>query len=285
MKPIYKWSGGKRKEINLIEEYLPNYIKEEKEYTYIEPFFGGGALYWHLENDDNIINDVDIEMINFLKAIQSNSTEVSNELDKMSNNIEIITTKEKNKELSISEAKTERGKYYYELRDKDRNGGLDNLSNIERAVRFYTMNQLAFNGMRRFNLKGEFNVPYGNYKTFNRQYTDDHIKLLKDTEINCGDYKKIIKKKKENTFVFIDPPYTREFNEYSHGNSFGNKEQSELCELFKSSDCDIMIVINKDEFTFGLYQEYVKHIYDFKYSTNIKNRFSNKVEHLIITNY
>jgi len=285
MKPIYKWTGGKRKEIDIIREYTPQYIKEEKEYTFIEPFFGGGAVYWNLENNDNIINDVDTEVINFLNTIKSNPNEVSKVLDQLSKDIAIITTREKNEELSISEAKTERGKYFYEWRNKDRDGGMTNLSEIERAIRFYIVNQLSFNGMRRFNNKGEFNVPYGNYKTFNRQYTEDHISLLHNTTINCGDYRDIIKKTDKDTFVFIDPPYTREFNEYSHGNSFGNKEQMELCDLFKSSDCDIMIVINKDDFTTELYDGYIKDVYELKYSTNIKNRFSNTVEHLMITNY
>lgn len=285
MKPIYKWTGGKRKDIKHIEKYFPNYINNNEKYTLIEPFFGGGAVYWHLENDDNIINDIDSEMMNFLNVLKTNSTTLSDNIQYYSDEIKKISDKEKAKELSIPEAKTERGKYYYEQRNKDRNNGLSSLPDIDRATRFYIVNQLSFNGMRRFNSKGEFNIPYGNYKTLNSQWTNEHVELIKNTEIHCETYKNIIKKKRENTFVFIDPPYTREFKEYNHENVFGYKEQIELCDIFKSSECDIMIIINKDNFTEELYDGYIIGEYDFNYSTNIKNRYSNDVKHLIVTNY
>jgi DNA adenine methylase len=285
LKPIYKWTGGKRKDIKHIIEYFPEYINSEEEYTFIEPFFGGGAVYWYLENDDNIINDIDEELINFLNVLKTNSIELFNMVDGLSLKIQDISEREKNSEISIPDAKTERGLFYYEWRNKDRKDGLKKLSKIDKAFRFYIVNQLSFNGMRRFNSRGEFNIPYGNYKSFNRQFEEIHIEHLKNTNIRCGDYKDIIKKKRDNTFVFIDPPYTREFKEYSHENNFGNKEQIELSELFKSSECDIMIVINGDDFTRKLYDGYIKNEYDFKYTTNIKNRYSNDVKHLIITNY
>ena len=34
-----------------------------------------------------------------------------------------------------------------------------------------------------------------------------------------------------------------------------------------------------------LYKDYIKHTYDLKYSTNIKNRYDNSVQHLVICNY
>ena len=84
----------------------------------------------------------------------------------------------------------------------------------------------------------------------------------------------------------MDPPYTREFKEYSHENEFSEKEQIELSLVFKNvKKCDIMLIINKDDFTTSLYKDYIKYEYDFKYSTNIKNRYSNDVKHLVITNY
>jgi len=287
LEPIYKWSGGKRKDIKFFKEYLPKYVINKEKYKFVEPFFGGGAVYWYLENNNSIINDVDIELINFLKTLKTNTDEISNIIDILSKNIEDITKIEKSKIISISDAKTQRGEFFYEWRNKDRNKGLVNLSNIDRAARFYIVNQLAFNGMRRFNSSGEFNVPYGNYKSFHKQWTKEHLELLNNTIINCGDYKNIIiDNDDENTFIFIDPPYTREFSEYSPENSFGVDKQVELSKIFKSaSKCDIMIVINKDEFTTELYKDYITYEYDFKYATNIKNRYSNEVKHLVITNY
>lgn len=287
LNPLYKWTGGKRKEIKVFSGYYPDFVKNGTDYTFIEPFFGGGAVYWSLDADRNIINDIDSELINFLSEVKSDYQKIVEELNKLSLSIAEVTALEKSGDLSISEAKTNRGIYYYEWRNKDRNNGLSLLSNFERALRFYIVNQLAFNGMRRFNSKGEFNIPYGNYKTFNPCITKNHSDLLSKTEILNQSYKDVmLNNDTENTFIYLDPPYTREFNEYSHDNVFGKKQQIELSEVFKSmKNAKVMIIINKDEFTTELYKDYIKHTYDLKYSTNIKNRYDNSVQHLVICNY
>jgi DNA adenine methylase len=285
--PLYKWTGGKRKEIKKFSPYYPDFVKSKSDFTFVEPFFGGGAVYWSLDAQNNVINDIDEELVNFLNQIKSNSQPILDEIKNVGINLSTISKKEKAKEISISQAKTERGKFYYEWRNKDRSNGLKNLSDTERAIRFYVVNQLAFNGMRRFNSRGEFNIPYGNYKTLNIDFTDKHQDLLNRTQINCGSYKDImLQNDNPNTFIYLDPPYTREFKEYSHENVFGEKQQIELADTFKSmKDASVMIIINKDEFTTELYKDYIKEVYDLKYSTNIKNRYDNSVQHLLITNY
>lgn len=55
MKPLIKYRGGKSKEIPLIVSQIPRFRGR-----YIEPFFGGGALYFHLEPHRAIINDINI---------------------------------------------------------------------------------------------------------------------------------------------------------------------------------------------------------------------------------
>jgi DNA adenine methylase len=205
----------------------------------------------------------------------------------ISNEISVISNEEKNKTISISEAKKLRGLIYYEWRNKDRKNGLTSLSSIDRAFRFFLVNQLSFNGMRRFNSRGEFNIPYGNYKAFNINVKDEHIEKLSKTQIFCDSYENImINNDTENTFIFIDPPYTREFKEYSHNNSFDKDSQFKLFDTFKNMKfAKVMIIINKDDFTYDLYKDYIVSEYDLKYSTNIKNRYDNNVKHLIITNY
>jgi DNA adenine methylase len=285
--PIYKWTGGKRKEIKIFSNYYPEFVKNSSDYKYIEPFFGGGAVYWSLNAKYNIINDIDYDLINFLNEIKHNFNSVKDMVSDYGEKISKITELEKNKIISISEAKTQRGQYFYEWRNKDRNDGLKNLSNLDRAFRFFIVNQLAFNGMRRFNSRGEFNIPYGNYKQFNINVSREHIDLLNKTEIlNCSYDEIILNNDYENTFIYLDPPYTREFNEYSHDNIFGKEQQIKLAEIFKGiKNANIMIIINKDEFTYDLYKDYIKDEYDLKYSTNIKNRYDNNVKHLIICNY
>jgi DNA adenine methylase len=285
--PLYKWTGGKRKEIKTFSAYYPDFVKKSTDYKFVEPFFGGGAVYWSLNAKENVINDIDSELINFIKHAKSNPDEIRNAVKGLAGNIKVISDLEKSKEITIAEAKTRRGVYYYDWRNKDRNNGLLSMSPLDRAIRFYVVNQLAFNGMRRFNSRGEFNIPYGNYKSINITLTDNHVELLNRTEVNNGSYKDImLNNDTENTFIYLDPPYTREFKEYSHENVFGLDQQVELANIFKSmKNAKVMIIINKDEFTTELYDGYIKHTYDLKYSTNIKNRYDNSVQHLLITNY
>lgn len=285
--PIYKWTGGKRKEIKIFSEYYPNFVKENLSYKFVEPFFGGGAVYWSLDSNNNVINDIDTELINFLKIIKEKPYKIIKMINDVSYEISKISKMEKEGKIDISEAKTKRGLIYYEWRNKDRNNGLKYMSDIDRAFRFIIVNQLAFNGMRRFNLKGEFNIPYGNYKSFNPKIKNEHIEKLKNTKIYCGSYKDIIlNNDTKNTFIYIDPPYTRKFKEYSYENKFDDNQQLELFDIFKNiNNAHTMIIINKDEFTTKLYKDFIKDEYSLKYSTNIKNRYNNSVKHLIITNY
>jgi len=288
LKPMYKWAGGKRKEIKIFENYFPEFVKNNDTYKYIEPFFGGGAVYWYLCNNDNVINDIDHDMISYLKMIKEQNTQVIETAVDLKAKIDAISLQEKNGELTIKEAKEKRGIYYYHWRNLDRNNGLSSLSEWEKAFRFIFMNQLAFNGMRRFNKKGEFNIPYGNYKSFSNvdlMTNDDHVNLLKNTSINSGDYNDVIVDD-DNVFIFLDPPYTRVFKEYTSGNVFGYEEQERLANKLKSlKKAKWMLVINDDEKIREMYDGYVKETYDVKYGTNIKNRFDTSTQHIIITNY
>lgn len=75
MKPIIKYRGGKSKEIKYFEKYIP------KEYnTYIEPFFGGGAVFFYLEPKKSIINDINKPLMSFYKDLSLNYQEIKNEL-------------------------------------------------------------------------------------------------------------------------------------------------------------------------------------------------------------
>jgi DNA adenine methylase len=122
---------GKRQLINVLIDNLP--IEYD---TYIEPFVGGGVLLFEIMPDRAIINDINSELINAYKVIRDNLTELIDALKQ-----------HKNEES-----------YYYKIRSLSP----DRLSPLERASRFIYLNKTCFNGLYRENLKGEFNVPFGN---------------------------------------------------------------------------------------------------------------------------
>jgi DNA adenine methylase len=126
MKSIFKWTGGKRREIDKFINFLPTKIN-----AYIEPFVGGGAVYFHLNNPGrNVINDFDNQVINFYKQFAISNALFLSEL----NRIGKIT----DHDLLSQE--------YYRQRNLDKKDGLKKLSEVEQAIRFFTVNQLAFSG-------------------------------------------------------------------------------------------------------------------------------------------
>jgi len=65
MQPLIKWPGGKSRELQYVRQIMPkNYD------TYIEPFFGGGAVYFHIEPSKAIINDLCRELVLFYRYIK-----------------------------------------------------------------------------------------------------------------------------------------------------------------------------------------------------------------------
>lgn len=65
MKPILKWPGGKSREIAQIYGMIPSYDR------YIEPFFGGGALFFHLKPEQAAINDTARDLMAFYGLVKA----------------------------------------------------------------------------------------------------------------------------------------------------------------------------------------------------------------------
>lgn len=279
LSPLFKWTGGKRKELPQIKQYLPGFIKNNEKYTLIEPFFGAGAVFWNFNNlqGNNVINDYDWDVANFLRQMKKQDMKF---LEYVQEAHDLFTDKTKHDDQE---------KLYYSWRNKDRKLQLNNLTKSERAARFWIVNQLAFSGMRRFNRAGEFNVPFGHYKSLNASAltSKEHIKLLKKTTIVDGDYKPVVKSNdNDKTFIFIDPPYTRVMKTYSSNNEFDDDSQKELAFTLKTLEkAKWMIVIDKSPLTEELYRDNIVHSYDLRYGVNIRNRFDTKVQHILATNY
>lgn len=78
MKPLVKYRGGKSKEIPNIIKHIPQFSGR-----YIEPFFGGGALYFYLEPEKAVINDINEKLISFYKGVQAGYPNLRKELDEV----------------------------------------------------------------------------------------------------------------------------------------------------------------------------------------------------------
>lgn len=186
-KPILKWAGGKTQ---MLPDLLP---KVPTSYgRYIEPFFGGGALFFSLCPEKAIIADSNPELINLYRQVADNVESVIFYLKQYENTSEI----------------------FYSVRSLD----WEQLSKPEAAARTLFLNRTCYNGLYRVNKKGQFNVPYGKYK--NPKICDTEAlyaasSALKKAEIICGDYSLVLEHYAQpGDFIFLDPPYLP-ISEYS----------------------------------------------------------------------
>lgn len=155
MKPLVKYRGGKSKEILQLIGHIPNY-----EGRYIEPFFGGGAMYFHIEPNNAIINDINTRLMDFYLAVQQDFQHLTEELHQIE---EIYTANRAAFDVLKAQHPTERVEdanedLYYNLRDMY-NGLVE--AEYSQAALYYFINKTAYSGMIRFNARGEYNVPYG----------------------------------------------------------------------------------------------------------------------------
>lgn len=283
MNPMIKYRGGKSKEIVHFINNMP------KKYTrYIEPFLGGGALYFYLQPKKAIINDINYKLYSFYKEMQEKYPEARIQLDKLQKEYEenqkvYEKLKIKNPNEHI-ENKNEA--LYYLMRDAFNHK--INTQYLDSVVYFF-INKTSYSGMIRYNAEGKYNVPFGRYRNFNTKLiTDEHFKLLKRTEIYNYDYSKIFDMTKDGDFIFLDPPYDCVFSDYGNENykeGFGEDEHRRLANDFKNLSSKALLVIGKTPLTKELYNKFIIEEYDKFYSVNIRNRFKADAKHIIVTNY
>ena len=202
MKPFVKWAGGKRQILGRIQEFIKDSIADNENYTYIEPFLGGGAVFFDLAPRKAIISDLNDDLINAYKVIQSNEIE------------SLIALLDEHAKAYFDDPDG----YYYEVRAWDREPGWpSNHSDVERAARMIFLNRTCYNGLYRVNLKGQFNTPIGRYK--NPTICDrDNLREIheylsgkeNDIRIFSNSYEITLAKAKDGDVIYIDPPYDYE---------------------------------------------------------------------------
>jgi len=270
-KPIIKWVGGKRQLLNELKSLMPkNYNR------YIEPFIGGGALFFELKPENAIINDYNKELVNLYKTVKNEPQKLINDLCKHKNESE----------------------YYYETRAIDRDeSAFKKLTKAQRASRFIYLNKTGFNGLYRVNSKGQYNVPFGRYK--NPNYCDEEnilacSELLKKTEITNGDFEVIKQKVQKGDLVYLDPPYaplsaTASFTGYTD-KGFDEDMQlrlRELCDHIDDVGAYFMLSNSYTDFILELYDVdgYTVHTVEAKRNINSKGDGRGKIKEVVVTNY
>jgi DNA adenine methylase len=282
MNPVLKYRGGKSREIPRFQKYIPKDFNR-----YIEPFFGGGAVYFYVEPDSAIINDANERLMTFYRQLRNQYAKMRKQLDELQseyekNQLAYKTTKADKPNERVPNANEDLYYHLRELFNKPDDTYLD-------GVLYFFINKTAYSGMIRYNSNGDYNVPFGRYPNLNtRMITNQHKELLQGADLHCGDYRKIFDMAKEDDFMFLDPPYDCVFNDYGNidmMNGFDETEHRRLAADYKNLTCRALMVIGKTPLTEELYKDYIYDEYFKNYAVNIRNRFNNDKMHIVVKNF
>jgi DNA adenine methylase len=187
LRPPLKWAGGKRWQV----PHLKPLWRPHAHRRLVEPFCGGLAVTLGLMPARALLNDINPHVINFYAWLRRG--------------LRIAIRLEHQSTVFY----THRARFNALLRQGRQ-------KTREAASLFYYLNRTGYNGLCRFNSRGEFNVPFGTYKRIN--YTKDFSEyraLFEQWEFRLGDCERL--HLTEDDFIYADPPYDVEFTTYAKG--------------------------------------------------------------------
>jgi DNA adenine methylase len=208
-RPPLKWAGGKRWLVPKLQA-LWSEIASVSQPRLVEPFVGGLSVALGLQPQVALLNDANQHVINFYRCLQQGLTNSLPMLNDAELYLQYRSTFNQLATANIRESE--------ETSDQTQalHAGQESeeTSDQTQALLFYYLNRTGFNGLCRFNNKGEFNVPFGRYKTIT--YSPDFLEyqdLLGSWAFSCGDFAQI--PLQDNDFIYADPPYDQVFTKYS----------------------------------------------------------------------
>jgi DNA adenine methylase len=298
-KPFLKWAGGKKQLLGEIGKRLPPELESGEVTRYVEPFVGGGAVFFHIVNRFDFgeihICDVNEELIVAYSVVQNDVAGL----------IDMLASLQQAYGDTAPSGKEE---FYYGIRkefNKDRDSfNYDRYGRkwVERAAQLIFLNRTCYNGLFRVNSGGYFNVPVGKYKNPGIVHAEN-LKMvssaLQNVRIHRGDFTICESLIDENSFVYLDPPYrplngTSTFTSYSK-DAFGEQEQIRLAEFYRHADSRRarLMLSNSDPGNENPADDFFDRLYSgfniervlARRNINSKSHRRGPVSELIITNY
>tara|TARA_Y100000589_G_C27141175_1_gene624785 strand:- start:7 stop:912 length:906 start_codon:yes stop_codon:yes gene_type:complete len=219
-KPInspFRWAGGKFYARKLINAYIPEHD------LYLEPFAGGGSIFFYKEKKETFLNDLDKDLINCYKTIQNNIFDLIDFLK------DEIATKERHK--------------YYRNNFKPKN-------DLERAAKYYYLNRTSYSGIMKLeNCYWGYGEKYSmRPENWPRQLIKNHIKL-QNCKLLSLDFEEVFRliPNNRNIFVFIDPPYFNADQNKFYSCSFSTNDHYRLAESLKKYQKKIKFLLTYDD--------------------------------------
>ena len=207
--PPLKWAGGKRWLVPHIQSY---WVKHSHQ-RLVELFCGSLAITLGLKPKKALLNDINLPLIHFFESLKKGL---------------VVSSQFKNSE-----------DFYYKARKKFNDLLNKEILTDKTAELFYYLNRTGYNGLCRFNSRGEFNVPFGKYKKIN--YKKDFLvykTVFKTWTFSCLDFEQL--KINQKDFIYADPPYDVEFTKYSP-QDFSFEDQERLAKFLSKHKGPVII--------------------------------------------
>ena len=284
VRPFVKWAGGKNALLNVLIENLPSEIEKGQINRYVEPFVGGGALFFRVKHlfpslREFILCDTNSDLMLAYRIVRDNVHSLIKVLSGVQSNF-----------FSVGDKKS----FYLSMRERYNN---EEINDVERAALFIFLNKTCFNGLYRVNSRGKFNVPFGRYKNPRICDSDNLINVsefLEDVKLIPGDFGKVARYADSKTFIYLDPPYrpiskTAKFTSYQIKN-FDEEEQRRLVLFFKKlhkKGAKLMLSnsFSEDGFFQSLYSNFNIKVVEVPRFISARSSGRGKVREILITNY
>ncbi len=266
--PFTKWVGGKTQLLPELSSRLPEQIG-----TYVEPFVGGGALFFNTQPAKAILNDSNPKLINLYVSVRDHVEELVDRLSEYETRFNAFNTLD------------EKQGFYYQTRTEFNAGTLT----VDDAARFVFLNKTNFNGLYRENAEGKYNAAFGwkeSIRLFDEANLSNCSAALKNVDILNGDFEDACDGLTAGDFVYFDPPYYSTFDGYQAG-GFSEEDHLRLHNLFQrltASRVHCMLSNSNTDYIKDLYAGYNIDVVPVKRNIN-RNGNGRQGEEVIITNY
>ena len=182
--PVLKWAGGKRWLIGRLSELY------KRDRRLVDPFVGGASVPLV---EQALLCDVNPHVMNLYRWLQA-GLEYDDSLGIRFENDRQVYLENRAKFNALCQAR----EYWTK----------------EGALLFYYLNRTCFNGLCRFNSRGEFNVPFGSYKNINYTLSfAPYVEAMKGWEMYSGDFASL--PIQPDVFLYADPPFAVEFTQFA----------------------------------------------------------------------
>jgi DNA adenine methylase len=272
-RPFLKWAGGKQQLLVSYAAYFPRSFQR-----YLEPFVGGGAVFFHLQGcgrlpPEILLFDNNEELINTYQVVRDRLPEL---LDRLAGHQAHHSPD-----------------YYYAVRSLDRLA--IQLGEVERAARTIYLNKTCYNGLYRVNRRNQFNVPVGRYK--NPKILDTETLraaslALQGVQLETRGFRTLVELGRPGDFFYFDPPYhpvskTANFTGYVAG-SFGAQDQRDLATVFaqlSAKGCLCMLSNSHTPFVCELYEGYRIEVVQAQRAISRNADGRGRIDEVVVMNY